>query len=59
MGAKQTIVVIITFRKSNKNSLEHPAFIGQVGKKNPYIMPNVWMTDKLLLERNWKEAVAA
>jgi len=22
-------------------------------------MSNVWMTDKLLLERNWKEAIVA
>jgi hypothetical protein len=33
--ARQIIAAIMTFRKSNKISLERPAFIGQVGKKLP------------------------
>jgi hypothetical protein len=33
-GARQTIAVIMTFRKSSKNSL---ALTDQVGKKNPII----------------------
>jgi len=35
-GVRQTIAVIIAFRKANKISLEHrPAIVCQVGEKHP------------------------